>query len=309
MTGAGLVKRPSSGVGGVVTAWVAPWAFIASLCASVAVGCLDEDKQGCRSDGDCRGVRVCRDAVCVTPEGFTDEDLAREFGFDAPGGDVVEGPVEGVSCREGAPWAAPSLTLQGGLEVQALATGLMGQVVRLSEDAEALVGELLVSFEGGAQATVTYPLLPEDPSPLNLDPVSAQEPLMVIVSYVGEAEGVGDRRLSVRTPQGALLLASCALDLAGELPCAEAEWRFAQEESSSLCPTDPDLCSPQRPSVVLSYDSLPTATLSPGQHQRVEADGVTWLRWAHRSERRSPTCVDEGAPERPLNALLMQVRR
>lgn len=46
----------------------------ALLLASIAAlpACIEEDKTACKDDGDCRGVRECRDGTCVTPEGLRD---------------------------------------------------------------------------------------------------------------------------------------------------------------------------------------------------------------------------------------------
>lgn len=38
-------------------------------------GCIDENKTDCSNDGDCRGVRVCRDGECVTPDDFQNNGL------------------------------------------------------------------------------------------------------------------------------------------------------------------------------------------------------------------------------------------
>ena len=47
------------------------------LClASLLLGCLDEDKTGCRADGDCQGVRVCEEGVCETPSDVPDVGFA-----------------------------------------------------------------------------------------------------------------------------------------------------------------------------------------------------------------------------------------
>jgi hypothetical protein len=52
------------------------------------LGCIEESKTDCRNDGDCRGVRVCRDGECFTPEGFQNNGLPpRDTGGSADAGD------------------------------------------------------------------------------------------------------------------------------------------------------------------------------------------------------------------------------
>ena len=62
------------------------------LCiAPLLMCCLDEDKTGCRSDGDCRGVRVCVSGVCETPSDAPDVGSA---GVVEGGEGVRDGGVE-----------------------------------------------------------------------------------------------------------------------------------------------------------------------------------------------------------------------
>ncbi len=50
--------------------------WLVLLCVMFGVaGCLEENKSDCRNDGDCRGVRVCRDGECITPPDFQNNGL------------------------------------------------------------------------------------------------------------------------------------------------------------------------------------------------------------------------------------------
>lgn len=66
--------------------WWAAWCVAALVVALSA--CVDEDKTVCRVDGDCAGLKACRDGACVLPD---------EFG---EGG--LEGPGEGSTGGGGA---------------------------------------------------------------------------------------------------------------------------------------------------------------------------------------------------------------
>ena len=47
--------------------WMVGLVVCAALTALLSVGCGDEDKLGCRSDGDCSGIRVCEKGTCEDP--------------------------------------------------------------------------------------------------------------------------------------------------------------------------------------------------------------------------------------------------
>ncbi len=47
--------------------------ILVCFVVGMAAGCLKENKVDCRTDGDCRGVRLCRQGECVTPEEFRDD--------------------------------------------------------------------------------------------------------------------------------------------------------------------------------------------------------------------------------------------
>ncbi len=267
--------------------------ILAALGLALASGCIDEDKTGCQTDGDCQGVRVCREGACQTPEGFDDEILL--------GDPSAPGEVLGDACA--APQTGFRFTVEiAGVEPQALALGLTGRVIEpLPEDPEASV---TVAFEGGPSARIVYtrPLDPEAGPLLGVE-VGAE----VRVRYVEGGVGLDARLLELhRVDDNTLILAACDGDN-DRLPCQGQGWRFVRGEGSDCDPIEA-ACGPGvRFPLDLNSPGIPGDPLYAGQRQLVTAvDGGGFVRLVGEAIGFDAPCPDGGAGE--VNAVLFRQR-
>ena len=267
--------------------------ILALLTLLAPLGCVDENKRGCRTDGDCRGVRVCQQDVCVTPPGFADEDL---LGEDPDDNNSAES-VLGEACEE--PEAQFRFgVLASGIELQALAAGVEGQV--LAPDPEAPPEVFSVGLAEGARITVEYtrPLSALDGPLLDLAPGDA-----VSVRDVEERTMWTSRVLSIHEAGGALILAACDSDNE-QLPCQGAGWRFVRGEGGNCDPIATG-CSPGvRFPLDLNSDEVPGDPLFAGQRQLLSIDGVGWLRFVGEAITLTEPCPD--VPSGWVNAVLFR---
>jgi hypothetical protein len=270
------------------------------LAAVTLVGCFDETKTGCQDDGECSGVRVCRQNVCVTPEGFSDDDLGVDPTPD-PQPDGVRDVLGGDACEPpGARFGA--LLLTEDIELQALALGQAGRIEAIGQGLDGRQSFDIIMVSGG-RVFVEYgapSILPEARVDLGLDDA-------VVVRYVFGGLMGAHQLLEIRTENvdNPLALAWCVSDGLAP-PCAGEDWSFERTQGQDVCPPTESACGlgerfPLR--MVLGGGS--PEILYPGQGALLPVGDREVLHWAAEGIAEQELCP--GAEAHQLEGLLMRL--
>lgn len=261
----------------------------ALLLSASLLGCLEEDKGGCRHDGDCRGVNVCRDSVCVTPDGFSDEDLLRDFGIDAPGDQGQEG-VEGRECdAQGEQGAYEWTVVTDGIEIQALAAGVTGTISDLQGLGGAAEAWVLL-LDDGSSVFVEYGAVGDG----EFAALDVGQTVVLRYVEVVDGQGLSSRVLEVlRVDDGRPVVGLCDVDPT-QAPCMGSSWG-ATAGGGAVCPTIELECGLASDGPVdFVGQELPMVNLYAGQRQRLEEGGGLWHRevFEARQVEPEPECPD-----------------
>jgi hypothetical protein len=178
----------------------------ALLCFGLVAGagCVDEDNSGCRSDGDCRGVRICRESLCVTPAGLEDDSLGDQGSGEVP--ELCGDPAEPFLFE----------IVSDTLDLDALVGGATAVLLGQAE------GTFSFEVDGGGALTISL----AGPRPIEVDVVEGAR--LSIRAVEGSFIEV--------TQEGQLLFAMCSEEVSEEagLVCGGEGWSVAGG-SAPLC--------------------------------------------------------------------------
>lgn len=221
-----------------------------------STSCLDEDKSGCRTDGDCRGVRVCKQSVCLTPPGF--EEAV------APDDTDSLGPSQ--SCGEPSAPFVFEVDAES-LGVDALREGVSGTL--LAEEGD---GTLVVELDLGGRLTLRLDA-PSSVASFALD-LAAGAPLVLRATEGSFLEISSD---------GQLLLAVCSEEVGADAAIiCEGEGWSVYAGGAPLCEAVEESCEDGqvqdlvRFAVVVDNAQVGTSELYGGEGEVLESGEVSW---------------------------------